>query len=65
MKGFGTDETALITVLSSLNGDQITSVKNAYRRVDRLKERDLLKDVRGETSGYFREGLEGMCSRIS
>lgn len=62
MKGMGTDEAALITHLASLNPEQILSVKNAYRKVDRFKERDLAKDVAGETSGYFEKGLLGQSS---
>lgn len=60
MKGIGTDETALIKTLASLNPEQVVSVTNAYRHVDKYKSRDLMKDVHGETSGYFREGLEAI-----
>lgn len=57
MKGFGTNEQALIKVLSKLDPLQINSLKAAYQS---KHHRDLMKDVHGETSGYFREGLEGI-----
>ena len=57
MKGFGTNEQALISVLVRLNPLDINSVKTAYRS---QHHRDLLDDVHGETSGYFREGLEAI-----
>ncbi|KAK3719918.1 hypothetical protein LTR37_004041 [Vermiconidia calcicola] len=57
MKGFGTDEAALIKTLSSLDPLQINSVKTAYKTKHR---RDLFDDIKGETSGYFREGLLAM-----
>lgn len=65
MKGIGTDETALLSNLASLNPDQVVSVRAAYRKVDRYKERDLMKDVHSETSGYFRDGLEGQFLAFS
>lgn len=57
MKGFGTDENALIHVLAKLNPLDVNSVKAAYRA---QHHRDLLDDVHKETSGYFREGLEAI-----
>ena len=57
MKGFGTNETLLIKVMSSLGPLEIASVKQVYQQ---RHKRDLLKDVHSETSGYFREGLEAM-----
>ena len=57
MKGFGTNEQALIKVLSKLDPLQVNSVKAAYQS---KHHRDLMKDVHGETSGYFREGLEAI-----
>lgn len=57
MKGFGTNEGALIKVLSSLDPLQIEGVKQAYHQ---RHHRDLMKDVHSETSGYFRDGLEAM-----
>ncbi|TKA24291.1 hypothetical protein B0A50_06760 [Salinomyces thailandicus] len=57
MKGFGTDEKALIRVLGSLGPLEINGVKAAFHSQHR---RDLVKDVHGETSGHFREGLEAI-----
>ena len=57
MKGFGTDEKALIRVLVPLDALQIAGVKKAYQQRHR---RDLLDDVHSETSGYFRDGLEAI-----
>ena len=59
MKGFGTNEQALIKVLAKLDPLQVNSVKAAYQS---KHHRDLLKDVHSEVSGYFREGLEGMSA---
>lgn len=57
MKGFGTNETALIKTLAPLDPLQINAVKAAFNS---RHHRDLMKDVHSETSGYFREGLEAM-----
>ena len=57
MKGFGTNEQALIKVLAKLDPLQINSVKAAYQS---KHHRDLMKDVHSEISGYFREGCEGI-----
>jgi annexin A7/11 len=57
MKGFGTNEQALIKVLAPLDPLQVESVKKAFSA---RHHRDLMKDVHSETSGYFRDGLEGI-----
>ena len=57
MKGFGTNEQALIKALAKLDPLQINALKPAYQK---RHNRDLVKDVHGETSGYFREGLEAI-----
>ncbi|KAM0712055.1 hypothetical protein Q7P37_011149 [Cladosporium fusiforme] len=57
MKGFGTDEKALIQILAPMGPLEVNSVKAAFARNHR---RDLMKDVHSETSGYFREGLEAI-----
>lgn len=54
MKGFGTDEKALIAVVSKLDPLQIATVRKTY--TEHLR-RDLYKDVKSETSGYLRQGL--------
>jgi annexin A7/11 len=57
MKGFGTDEDALIRILAPMGPLEVESVKDAFRQ---NHKRDLMKDVHSETSGYFREGLEAI-----
>lgn len=57
MKGFGTNEQALIKVLANLDPLQVNSVKAAFQA---RHHRDLMKDIHSETSGYFREGLEAI-----
>jgi annexin A7/11 len=57
MKGFGTDEDALIRILAPMGPLEVESVKDAFKQ---NHKRDLMKDVHSETSGYFREGLEAI-----
>jgi annexin A7/11 len=54
MKRFGTDEKALIHVLHNKDPIQIPAIRTAYHN---RHKRDLLKDVQGETSSWFEEGL--------
>ncbi|GAB1319125.1 Annexin [Madurella fahalii] len=54
MKGFGTDEKALIRVLATKDPLQIATIRQAYTRIHR---RDLLKDIRSETGGDLEVGL--------
>ncbi|GES57297.1 annexin ANXC3.2 [Aspergillus terreus] len=54
MKGFGTDEKALIQVLAPLDPLQMAAVRSTYAN---HINRDLYKDVKSETSGYLRQGL--------
>jgi annexin A7/11 len=54
MKGWGTDEKALIQILYSKDPLQIEAIKTAYFRIH---SRSLEKDVMSETSGYFEKGL--------
>ncbi|KAK5632955.1 hypothetical protein RRF57_008669 [Xylaria bambusicola] len=54
MKGFGTDEKALIQVLANKDPHQIEAIKQAYSR---SFNRNLEKDIKSETSGYFKLGL--------
>ncbi|KAL4902968.1 hypothetical protein BDW74DRAFT_157201 [Aspergillus multicolor] len=54
MKGFGTDEKALIQALARLDPLQIAAVRATYSSHLR---RDLYSDVKSETSSYFRQGL--------
>ncbi|EKV06434.1 Annexin [Penicillium digitatum] len=54
MKGFGTDEKALIAVLAQLDPLQMAAVRDTYSK---HLGRDLFKDVKSETGGYFGDGL--------
>ncbi|KAE8153744.1 hypothetical protein BDV25DRAFT_148712 [Aspergillus avenaceus] len=54
MKGFGTDEKALIQVLSKKDPVQMATLRHTYSNYIR---RDLYKDVHSETGSYFRQGL--------
>ncbi|GME64109.1 annexin [Neofusicoccum parvum] len=54
MKGFGTDEKAVIRILSKLDPVQMHSVRQTYNQ---RFMRDLLRDLEKETSGDFRDAL--------
>lgn len=54
MKGFGTDEKALIAVLAPLDPLQMAAVRATYST---HIGRDLYKDVKSETGGYLEQGL--------
>ncbi|KAJ4164262.1 hypothetical protein LMH87_005942 [Akanthomyces muscarius] len=54
MKGFGTDEKALIHVLSNKDPLQADAIREAFSRNLR---RNLIDDIKSETSGYFERGL--------
>lgn len=54
MKGFGTDEKTLIAALAKKDPIQMNTIRMQYD--DRLK-RNLVGDLKSETSGYFEKGL--------
>lgn len=54
MKGFGTDEKALIRILSNKDPLQVDAIRIAFHR---MHNRDLIKDIKSETSRYFEDGL--------
>jgi annexin A7/11 len=54
MKGFGTNENALIAILSKPDPLRMALIRNTFNQRHR---RDLEKDIKSETSGYFRDGL--------
>ncbi|CAF0825966.1 unnamed protein product [Adineta steineri] len=55
MKGFGTDEKVLISILGNRNTAQRMQIKAAFK--DKLG-RDLISDLKSETSGNFSKLLE-------
>ncbi|XPS91732.1 hypothetical protein M3J09_001141 [Ascochyta lentis] len=54
MKGFGTDEKALIAILSKKDPIQINTIRTQY---DQRLMRNMVNDLEKETSSYFKEGL--------
>ncbi|KAF1849166.1 Annexin [Cucurbitaria berberidis CBS 394.84] len=54
MKGFGTDEKALIATLAKKDAIQINTIRTQY---DQRLMKSLVKDLEKETSGYFERGL--------
>ncbi|KAI5289614.1 hypothetical protein KEM54_003563 [Ascosphaera aggregata] len=58
MQGLGTDEKALITILSTKNPIEIDEIRRKYRSEF---NRDLVKDIRSETHGK----LEGVISNLA
>ncbi|CEJ85831.1 Putative Annexin [[Torrubiella] hemipterigena] len=54
MKGFGTDEKALIRILADKDPLQVEVIRTTY---DRELRRNLISDLKSETSGYFEMGL--------
>ncbi|XP_003408226.2 annexin A13 [Loxodonta africana] len=54
MKGLGTDETVLIEVLCTRSNKEIIAIKEAYQK---LFDRSLESDIKGDTSGNLRKIL--------
>lgn len=54
MKGFGTDEKALISILSNKDPLQIDAIRSAY---ERSIGRNLISDIQSETSSWFETAL--------
>ncbi|XP_023574592.1 annexin A13 [Octodon degus] len=54
MKGLGTDEAVLIEVLCTRSNKEISAIKEAYQR---LFDKSLESDVKGDTSGTFKKIL--------
>ena len=58
MKGFGTNENALIMTLSRLDPLQVAGTRQAFQQ---RHNRDLIKDLGSETSGRFRDTLQAIA----
>jgi annexin A7/11 len=54
MKGFGTDEKALIAVMAKKDPLQMETIRSQY---DQRLMRNMVGDLEKETSGYFEKGL--------
>eukprot|EP00928_Gymnodinium_smaydae_P024001 TRINITY_DN19572_c1_g2_i1.p1 TRINITY_DN19572_c1_g2~~TRINITY_DN19572_c1_g2_i1.p1 ORF type:complete len:1389 (+),score=288.69 TRINITY_DN19572_c1_g2_i1:35-4201(+) len=54
IKGFGTDETGLVTLLSHMPEWKRIAVRKMYSR---LFDRDMLKDIKSDTSGDYQKAL--------
>ncbi|KAI1810048.1 hypothetical protein GGS20DRAFT_589950 [Poronia punctata] len=54
MKGFGTDERALIHILATKDPLQVRMIRDAFSR---MHGRNLEEDIKSETSGKLEEGL--------
>jgi len=55
MKGLGTNEDTLIEILATRSNERINRIKQRYNE---MYQRDLVKDVDSDTSGFFREILK-------
>ena len=60
VKGVGTNDSRLVRVIVSRSEKDLGFIKQAYQRI---YGRDLLHDVRDDTSGYYKEILTGLISR--
>lgn len=58
MKGLGTDERKIIDILSTRTNAQRVAVASAFQQ---NYKRDLIADLKSETSGNFRLLLEALC----
>ena len=60
VKGLGTNDAKLVRVIVSRCEIDLPQIKQAYQRI---YQRDLLRDVIGDTSGYYRDILKSLISR--
>jgi len=60
VKGLGTNDSRLVRIIVSRSEVDLGYIKQAYQR---LYGRDLLHDVRDDTSGYYKEILTGLIAR--
>ena len=60
VKGLGTNDSKLVRVIVSRCEIDLPQIKQAYQRI---YQRNLLYDVRDDTSGYYRDILTNLISR--
>jgi annexin A7/11 len=60
VKGLGTNDSKLVRVIVSRSEIDLRLIKQAYRTI---YARDMLHDVRDDTSGFYRDILTGLISR--
>jgi len=60
VKGLGTNNTKLVRVIVSRYEIDLGYIKDAYQKI---YHRDMLYDVRDDTSGFYRDILTGLISR--
>lgn len=61
MKGFGTDEDALINIICRRSNEQRQMIQRAYKT---SFGKDLIEDIRSETSGNFENLLVALLTPI-
>ena len=55
MKGIGTNEDSLIEIFASRSNERINQIKQRYSQM--YNQKDLVKEINNETSGFFRKIL--------
>ncbi len=61
VKGLGTNNAKLVRVIISRSEIDLGYIKQAYQRI---YHRDMLHDVRSDTSGFYRDILTGLIARV-
>ena len=61
VKGLGTNNAKLVRIIVSRSEIDLGYIKQAYQRI---YQRDMLHDVRSDTSGYYRDILTGLIARV-
>jgi len=62
IKGLGTDDKKLIAAITSCSNDQLIHVARVYKE---KHHKHMIDDIKGDTSGDYRDLLVGLCTPIS